>query len=288
MTSPCVNPGIIDDLLDAARPGAAPLGPEQLFHLEACESCRAAVERLRRLAGTWQGLEPTPVELRSARARFMLRGGKRRSPKVVPKAAALVIVLAAAAASAAVRVVVAHLVTPPAAPTASAGDPPPPALPSGKRWRPAGHRTTAPEAGVDNELPELAEAGVPAEPPAVAEISVDDLPVASPAPPVSAPHRAAPSAPAAAAPEAGAPPSPWTVAAAAMRAGDYVLAEAAFNELARSPEASTRDAARLARAQVWIAEGRDQEARPELRQLAADGATPLVRKRAEDALDALP
>jgi hypothetical protein len=72
-----------------------------------------------------------------------------------------------------------------------------------------------------------------------------------------------------------------------MRAGDYVGAEAAFNELARSPEASTRDAARLARAQVWIAQGRMAQARPELQSLTVDGATPLVRKRAADALDAL-
>jgi hypothetical protein len=39
---------------------------------------------------------------------------------------------------------------------------------------------------------------------------------------------------------------------------------------------------------VWIAEGRAEAARPELVDLAASGATPLVRKRAYEALDALP
>ena len=72
-----------------------------------------------------------------------------------------------------------------------------------------------------------------------------------------------------------------------MRVSDYGAAEAAFGELARAPDAPTRDAARLARAQVWIAQGRSLRARPELESLAAGGATPLLRKRAAAALDAL-
>ena len=84
------------------------------------------------------------------------------------------------------------------------------------------------------------------------------------------------------------PPSPWTVAATAMREGDYAGAEAAFADLASSSDAPTRDAARLARAQVWIAQGKASQARPELASLSTGGATPLVRKRAAEALDALP
>jgi len=66
-----------------------------------------------------------------------------------------------------------------------------------------------------------------------------------------------------------------------MRAGDYATAERAFDQLASSPDPQPRDEARLARAQVWLAEGRASEARPELAALAASGATLLVRQRAE-------
>jgi thioredoxin-like negative regulator of GroEL len=69
-----------------------------------------------------------------------------------------------------------------------------------------------------------------------------------------------------------------------MRSGDYATAERAFDQLASSSEPQPRDEARLARAQVWLAEGRVSEARPELAALAASGATPLVRQRAGDEL----
>jgi thioredoxin-like negative regulator of GroEL len=78
--------------------------------------------------------------------------------------------------------------------------------------------------------------------------------------------------------------SPWVVAAKAMRSGDYATAERAFEQLATSSDPQPRDEARLARAQVWLAEGRVSEARPELSTLAATGATSLVRQRAADAL----
>jgi hypothetical protein len=301
MTPRCLDPSIGDHLLADVRPGGAPLTPEQLQHLEVCESCRTSLERQRRLAMTWQDLEPTAREVRSARARFAVRGRERRSVKMVPKAAALVIVLAAAAASAAVRVVVVRLVSPQVPSPAVVVDPP--TTPTqAKRPHGAAHHGKSPpmaaEIGdglpeVADDVPAVADAGATAEP-AVAEVSVNDLPPAPVQPPVPArrvsaagPPAATLSAPAVQAAEAGAPPSWWTLAASAMRAGDYVGAEAAFNELARSPEASTRDAARLARAQVWIAQGRVSQARPELQSLTVDGATPLVRKRAADALDAL-
>ncbi len=78
--------------------------------------------------------------------------------------------------------------------------------------------------------------------------------------------------------------SPWVVAAKAMRSGDYATAERAFEQLATSSDPQPRDEARLARAQVWLAEGRVSVARPELSTLAATGATSLVRQRAADAL----
>jgi hypothetical protein len=72
-----------------------------------------------------------------------------------------------------------------------------------------------------------------------------------------------------------------------MRAHDYPTAERAFAELATSSEPKTRDEARLARAQVWLAEGRTGVARPELTELASRGATSLVRERAAEALRGL-
>jgi hypothetical protein len=69
-----------------------------------------------------------------------------------------------------------------------------------------------------------------------------------------------------------------------MRAGDYATAERAFDDLVRSPDVKTRDEARLARAQLWIATQRSGRARPELDSLSTTGASPLVRARAADAL----
>jgi hypothetical protein len=69
-----------------------------------------------------------------------------------------------------------------------------------------------------------------------------------------------------------------------MRDGAWDRAEHAFDDLTRSDSARTRDEARLARAQLWIAQGRVDDARAELQALASAGATPLVRKRAADAL----
>jgi hypothetical protein len=89
-------------------------------------------------------------------------------------------------------------------------------------------------------------------------------------------------------PSASAAPSiAWSAAAAALRIGDYAAAERAFDELAGSGDPRTRDEARLARAQVWIAEHRGDKARAELESLAASGATLLVRQRAADALRAM-
>jgi hypothetical protein len=72
-----------------------------------------------------------------------------------------------------------------------------------------------------------------------------------------------------------------------MRDGDYARAERAFDELIASGDAHTRDAARLARAQMWLSQGRASETRAELESLATEGATPFVRARAAEALGGL-
>jgi hypothetical protein len=76
----------------------------------------------------------------------------------------------------------------------------------------------------------------------------------------------------------------WARAAAALREDDFESADRAFNELTHATDPMTRDAARLARAQLWMSRGRESEVRPVLEQLAQSGATPLVRRRATELL----
>ena len=76
----------------------------------------------------------------------------------------------------------------------------------------------------------------------------------------------------------------WARAAAALRDDDFDAADRAFDELGHSSEPATRDAARLARAQLWISRGREAAVRPVLEQLAQNGTTALVRQRAAEFL----
>ena len=77
----------------------------------------------------------------------------------------------------------------------------------------------------------------------------------------------------------------WARAAEALREKNPVLAERALTELAESSDPRTRDAARLARAQLWISSGLTETAHPVLVQLARSGATSLIRQRAQRLLD---
>jgi hypothetical protein len=76
----------------------------------------------------------------------------------------------------------------------------------------------------------------------------------------------------------------WERAALALREDDFEGADRAFDELAHSANPATRDAARLARVQLWMSRGREREVRSVLEQLAQTGATPLVRRRATELL----
>ncbi len=88
-------------------------------------------------------------------------------------------------------------------------------------------------------------------------------------------------------PVASAVAGPWERAAKALAAGNWEGADKAFNELDQSHDAHARDAAALARAQLWIANGRGAEVKPILLRLAAQGATPLIRRRAAALLQGL-
>jgi hypothetical protein len=273
----CVDRVVGAALLDEARAGRQALTPEHLAHLVVCSGCRVGVERLTRLTRTWRTFEPSAAELSAAHARFMTRPRRRSTSKTVSRGAALAVVLVTAAAGAAVRVaVIRHA---PATDSTAESQPAPAVTPHGpaaRQWRA--------KAVVDS---------VPSE--RVPEVSVEDLRPA-PAPPIPVPLQATPESRGdslavergSAHTSPGSTVSAWTAAASALRVGDYARAEHAFDDLARAPDAPTRDAARLARAQVWIAEGRESEARPELEELERAGATALVRQRAADALDALP
>jgi hypothetical protein len=76
----------------------------------------------------------------------------------------------------------------------------------------------------------------------------------------------------------------WARAAEALQRGDFQAADGAFAELAHAQSSTTRDAAELARAQLWILHGRAAAVKPVLERLATVGSTPLVRKRAAECL----
>jgi hypothetical protein len=86
-----------------------------------------------------------------------------------------------------------------------------------------------------------------------------------------------------------APPEPeleasWIEAARALREHQSVRAEAALSRLGQSDDVATRDSARLSLAQLWLSEGKRDAAEQILRELASTGATPFVRRRAQELL----
>jgi hypothetical protein len=76
----------------------------------------------------------------------------------------------------------------------------------------------------------------------------------------------------------------WSEVAEALRAGEQPRAEAALQRLAQGTDAKTRDSARLALAQLWLSQGRRDEARGVLRALSEAGSTAFIRRRAAELL----
>jgi len=278
--APCVEPSVASHLLDGVRRGGS-LSSAEIAHVSVCDSCRDAVERARRMAEVWAKAEPSAADVQRARARFFSARAARRKAKIAPVSLALAVLLVAAAASAAVRVGMKYLHSEP--------------LHAGGLASP--QRPVGPGAGSDLPgTPAVSTDPTPAaETASITTTAPHDTAVAARARvPDARPRRALPAAePRATAVEAKPPPTTdetaqaWAAAADAMRAADYPRAEAAFAELTRSRDAHTRDAARLARAQVWVAQGRLTEARPELEDLAANGATAALQGRAAAAIERL-
>jgi TolA-binding protein len=278
MTMQCTAPALQEHLFDWARGATTFIALEPRRHLDECEDCRASVERLRRLAGTWRALRPTSEETSAARARFAFRA-RRRAQGASFKIIAVAVLLASAAASAAGRVVLGHWPTratfwPIATTPVAKGH----ILASAPRSSPA---VPAPLSAPMERDPDAAEP--------LASPRAGASPSEPRRPPSLAPRKtklhSAPSRP----PFDGDPVAvAWKSAASALRSGDYRQAEMAFNTLASCHDAGTRDAARLARAQIWVAEGRYDDARPELDALSASGATAYIRGRAVEALKTIP
>jgi hypothetical protein len=137
---------------------------------------------------------------------------------------------------------------------------------------------------------------LPAEqPPAAAPIAREPPPLAARVTAAPArPRKAVRRAPIGAEPAAPAVPreeltaASWQAVAAALRANDRAQAEHALDALAEAIDLRTRDAARLARAQLWLSQGKVDRARADLQDLAATGVTSIIRQSAREALLSIP
>jgi hypothetical protein len=302
---------IVEARVERAR--AAELSPEDNEHIEACAACRAGLERARRIAETWRTMAPTRSEIARARARATARSGFDYGLVRWSLVGATLAIGLLVSAGRPARVV---SDAPIATATAVPREPKPRAFLERESGRIAvvdGLRVelapgeSARIVGLSGELVELVGPRVLViheDVTSACGFRADDIgpqglvgapPAASPISPrpivAAQPTKSEPAArgldadgdgdgkPASAMPSAAT--SAWARAAEAMRNGDVAGADQALADLDRSPDASSRDAARLARAELWLANGHALEARPVLAELAQSGATPLVRKRAQ-------
>ncbi len=252
----CLDPILGERVFDSARPASAPPSPEHLAHLATCNQCRMSIERMRRLARVWRSLEPSAEEVSAFQIRLAARTTRRPRSRWTLSAVLAATVLFAAVASAAVRIV-AHV---------------------GRSTALA--RVERPPMTIAAPHPKASSSAPSTRPSEEDAVPVDELPVVTQS---LAPARHP--SPSKNADERSAPRTAWTDAASAMRDGDYDRAERAFDVLANAPDAATRDSARLARAELWLAEGRRLEARHALESLANSAGSVFVRERAAAALE---
>jgi hypothetical protein len=78
----------------------------------------------------------------------------------------------------------------------------------------------------------------------------------------------------------------WESAAKNLTSKNFNGADSVFAELGKRGDAATREAARLARAAWWTANGRENEVKPVIADLAANATTPSVRAQARERLRA--
>lgn len=151
-----------------------------------------------------------------------------------------------------------------------------------RRARPTATLTLPPPAEVPEPAEELQ---APAEPetaqreaPQLEALSLDALPTETSEPPATKRTTAT---------DASSPPTPtatWGSVAAAMRNGDTTSALRDLDRLVAQTRGKDREAAELARAQLWLTTGNAARAHESLTQLATRGRDPLVRSRAAQLL----
>jgi hypothetical protein len=273
--------------------------------------------RRERIAACFQDSMPSAEEITCARARYLRWRARPRRLGTRALLVTLVQGMVLGLASAATAAFVAdHVVRrdPPAAPVQTAPTmPAPTALARANRAAPRRAEPQSLEAAVPVTAPPRA--AFEDLPPAVAEKAPSPLLVTEgPAlgsaqrtrPPAAqrtpAPERARTESPrsgaddvapvaagvhSASLPAVPAPAGPWERVAKALEAGDWRGADSALNDLSGSGDAHARDAAALARAQLWITQGRGGEVRGTLQHLAQHGKTPLIRRRASALLQGL-
>jgi hypothetical protein len=269
MRSDCTDAILAERILDAFASGATPSSPEYERHVRACDHCAVARARASRVKDAWQVLEASR-DGAAARARFFARTEPTHRIAMTPGAVALAVLLLASVAMAGVRMGLSR---------------------RSARLEPAASPVAEMTARAHG-----AEQGGPwrEQPPAVTEAPLVHV---APETAKSVQLHATVVATSEAAREALQPltegqtsvrtPGTWSTVAVAMRAGDRGGAERALDDLTGSADAKTRDDARLARAQLWLAQGRLDRARPELEDLSGNASTALVRERARNALETI-
>jgi hypothetical protein len=235
-------------------------------------------EVLRRAAASWRNDKPTPFALRRAFRAWGSHG--RRGPARLSLAAAALLTASSLVTGGALGI--SGIVRWPAT-SQHTTSPPPPASIASVGSRPAKPKLAAPAA----PLADTSSAAPPSPAlPTAARVESLEPPVAR-RPSSFIQNSEPPAFPTD--PWAGSSTTPkltgaWSRAAQALRVRDEAEAIRALEELAQSPEATTRDAALLARAQLEVRQGRLAQAAPILRELASSGATPLIRRRAGEVL----
>lgn len=292
--------------MDAAVRSIDHAMPEELrWHLEECAECRRSVERSRRIAKIWGISRPSDDEVENAIAGFVAK------PQSAPASARPA--LAWATAGALLGLIVCFAIPRPGHTVSSVTKVPESASyatgPNGLRAQAHVDRGGQRIVVTDRLRIRLAENEV-------ATVTLGDAPVevhgpkfveffaaadqasgwrmefspkepdrsktVEPAPSGSS-QRFKPTLPSATL-QSASERSAWQKAASALEQNDHRAAQRALSELEASREATTRDAARLARAELLIAENRISDARPLLERLAESGATPLIRRRAAELL----
>src|SRR5262249_50842606 len=76
----------------------------------------------------------------------------------------------------------------------------------------------------------------------------------------------------------------WARANDALKRNDFGAADYALSDLNTVADRATREQSLLARAQLWIGNGRGAEVRGILKDLAANGSSEFVRRRAAELL----